>query len=38
MTDTLELTVESMGAAGDGVARNADGPIFFCRRPCPAKG
>ena len=26
MTDTLELTVESMGAAGDGVARMADGP------------
>ena len=26
MTDTLELTVESLGAAGDGVARMADGP------------
>jgi 23S rRNA (uracil1939-C5)-methyltransferase len=29
MSDSLELTVESMGAAGDGVARAAEGMVFL---------
>lgn len=29
MSDLLELTVESMGAAGDGLARTAEGAVFL---------